>query len=132
MDIIHLDADIERVPKLHSKYHGIWSDAQRKLIDYETDLASVERLLYEYYRRMRTDEEDLKVIDKTEPWEYESNFQEIRHLVATDPLVIELTRKVTVCKNLVREAEKIVDAILKRSYLYSALIEYNKINRGYM
>lgn len=132
INVYNLDATASNIPLLHAKYHRFWMEAQSALITQIKARDLLERSLFDYYQRYITKPEDLKVIDKDQPWQVKSSFTESKYLVTTDAGFINACTSVEKLKLKVKVLEDIVSAILKRDYTIRNILEVRKLDKGYL
>lgn len=130
IDQQRLEEETFRTFDLHAKWHDLWISTQDEVRVATDELQSIKRLLYEYYRRMPLDPKTLKTLGKEEPWDYESDYREIQHLVSTDPAVIILNSQLELAKLKVKQTEECLDFVSKRSYYINAINECRRLSRG--
>lgn len=129
---LNLEETEKKIPILHAKYHQWWTTAQRHLIELHAYAKTIERCLLDYYQRKITNEEDLQLLEKDEPWQQKNNWNECRALVSIDPLMVKVNRNVDLEDLRVKTLENILSRINNRSFHIKNIIELRKIDRGYL
>lgn len=132
IDDLDLEATEKNIPILHAKYHQLWTKAQKHLIELHALAKTVERRLLEYYQRKITDPEELKLLDKDEPWQQKNNWNECRALVSIDPVMVDLQHEVETEDLRVKMLENILARINNRSFHVKNIIELRKLDKGYL
>ena len=115
---------------LHAKYHGLWSKAQKFLIDRLFEKEVIEGLLNDYYSRIITKSEELELINKKEPWQIKLSHTEKKSFIAIDPNVIDIQKSIRLHELYITQAEEIIRNLNFRTNQIKNIIELRKLDKG--
>ena len=129
LDITALDAESNKIPKLHSKYLGEFSNHRMKLRALRLKKKSLQQTLTEYYRGDLNNPDDLKEISR-EPWQRNLLKQEVADYVENDSEMIKITLKINYAEEVVDILEQILKSLNNRSFTIKNSVEFIKFTNG--
>lgn len=128
IDGTELSAESLRIPSLHSKYYGIFTEERLRLRKYETDMKKLRLQKYEFFTQGPTKEThelgwELPPVGKVIK-------SEVSNYIDADDDIIQLTLKIGIQQEKVEMLESVIRGLNNRGYLIKNAIDFAKFKMG--
>jgi hypothetical protein len=120
------------IPKLHSKYLTMFSNARLKLRSLSSKRKILNCDLREYYLGNANDENDTSLLEKLqrEPIRYKVLKQDVQSYIDSDNVMIQLNMKVAMQEEIVDVLEEIMKSINTRNFIIKNSIDFMRLELG--
>ena len=128
IDSTELSHESLRIPSLHSKYYGIFTEERLRLRKYETDMKKLRLEKFEFYTQGPTKE----TLERgwTLPPVGRVIKSEVNNYIDADDDIIHLTLKIGIQQEKIEMLESVIRTLNNRGYLIKNAIDFEKFKTG--
>ena len=126
IDDTELGYESTRIPNLHAKYLGIFSEERMKLRSLQIKRKKTYQVLSDYYRGDLNNPEDLKTINR-EPWQKTVLRGDMSDYVNSDDEMLILSSKIGAIEEKITVLENILKAINNRGFHIKSAIDWHRL-----